>query len=75
MTSTPALKADATRLICKSLDLINRSMSDFSIHLTASIIGEGGIDPVKDASVARADEAGAAHPLQVDPLAKLADKR
>jgi hypothetical protein len=37
-------------------------MSDFSIHLTASIIGEGGIDPVKDASVARADEAGAAHP-------------
>jgi hypothetical protein len=46
--------------MCKSLDLINRSMSDFSIHLTASIIGEGGIDLVKDASFARADEAGAA---------------
>ena len=27
-------------LICKNLDLIHRSMSDYAIHLTAEIIGE-----------------------------------
>jgi hypothetical protein len=28
--------------MCKSLDLIHRSMSDFAVHRTAAIIGEAG---------------------------------
>jgi transposase IS116/IS110/IS902 family protein len=62
------------RVICTSLDLIQRSMSDYVIHSTAGMIGEG-IDVVKDASFARAGAAGAVHPDNIDPLAKLAAKR
>jgi hypothetical protein len=51
----------AMGVICKSRDLIRRSMSDFAIHRTADIIGER-IDSGRDASCARAGKAGAPHP-------------
>jgi hypothetical protein len=47
--------------MCKSLDLIHRSMSDFAIHRTANIIDEAGSILSMRASQA-AGEAGASHP-------------
>jgi hypothetical protein len=65
----------ARGLICKSLGLIHRSMSDFAIHLTASIIGE----EYSMLSRTRALLAPAEPVLRIldniDPLAKLAAKR
>ncbi len=60
---------------CTSLDLIHRSMSDWAIHSTAGIIGE------VDSMLSRMHSTGfagasAARVLDnIDPLAKLADKR
>src|ERR1700731_428640 len=60
---------------CTSLDLIQRSMSDYVIHSTAGIIGE------VDSIVSRMHSTGGAGASEarvldnIDPLAKLAAKR
>src|ERR1700731_1828750 len=62
-------------LECTSLDLIQRSMSDYVIHSTAGIIGE------VDSILSRMHSTGGAGASEarvldnIDPLAKLAAKR
>ena len=67
--------ADAQNVRCKSLDLIHRSMSDYAIHRTASMIGE----TASILSRTRAWLAPAKPVLRildrVEPLAKLAAMR
>jgi hypothetical protein len=79
------IKALGPMEVCKSLDLIPRSMSDFAIHLTAGIIGEA--ESVKDASLFckcgipdLPTMLAPAKPVlrildRIDPLAKLAAMR
>ena len=62
-------------LICKSLGLVRRWVSDSAIHLTASIIGETGsiLSRMRSTGFAGASEARVLD--RVDPLATLAAKR
>jgi hypothetical protein len=62
-------------LLCKSLDLIHRSVSDSAIHLTASIIGEAGSILSRMRSTGFAGASGARVLDRIDPLATLAAKR
>jgi hypothetical protein len=60
---------------CESRDLIHRSMSDFAIHLTASMIGEAGAILSRTRG-SRAPKKPVLRILaRIEPLAKLASKR
>jgi hypothetical protein len=61
--------------MCNSLDLTARTMSDFTIHPTADIIGEADsmLSRMRSTGCAGASEARVLD--NIDPLAKLAAKR
>jgi hypothetical protein len=61
-------------LMYKSLDLILRTMSDLTIHLTADIIGEA--DSMLSMTALQAAAGGGRKAIidNIDPLAKLAAK-
>src|SRR5271166_5711276 len=74
-TRRSRLRVAKDPLICKSLDLILRSVSDSAIHLTASIIGEAGsiLSRMRSTGFAGASEARVLD--RIEPLATLAAQR